>query len=144
MNNINIIILILVIILICIFGVIYTSYSYSVSSYSTINSKIQALDLKICKHIDCSQNLFPNCYDASCSELLLKTINGLFPIKDYYILSSYNSCNTGNSPKNNTVSISSLQNVIKQGVRLLDFEIYSINNEPIVSTSTTPTNYYIK
>ncbi len=143
MNNINIIITILVIILICIFGSIYSSYTSTVTT-STINTKIQPLDLTICSTIDCSQNLFPNCYDASCGELLLKTVRGLFPIKDYYILSSYNSCNTGNSPKNNTISITSLQNVIKQGVRLLDFEIYSINNEPIVSTSTTPSNYYIK
>jgi hypothetical protein len=140
MNNINIIIIILVIILICIFGAIYSSYTSTVVA-STINTKIQPLDLCV----NCNEeDLFPNCYDASCGELLLKTVRGLFPIQDYYILSSYNSCNTGNSPKNNTVSITSLQNVIKQGVRLLDFEIYSINNEPIVSTSTTPTNYYIK
>jgi len=140
MNNINIIIIILVIILICIFGAIYSSYTSTVAA-STINTKIQPLDLCV----NCNEeDLFPNCYDASCGELLLKTVRGLFPIQDYYILSSYNSCNTGNSPKNNTVSITSLQNVIKQGVRLLDFEIYSINNEPIVSTSTTPSNYYIK
>jgi len=144
MNNINIIIIILVIILICIFGSIYKSYSSSVSSSissSPINTKIQPLDL--CT-TDCNPDLYPNCYDDSCSELLLKTIQGYFPINNYYILSSYNSCNTGNNTKNNTVSLTSLQNVIKQGARLLDFEIYSINNEPVISTSTTPTNYYVK
>ena len=34
------------------------------------------------------------------------------------------------------VSTCALRNVIKDGVRGLDFEIYSINNQPVVGTST--------
>ena len=70
-------------------------------------------------------------------------LKGLYKIRDYYILSSYNSCNTGTELQNNTMSLNALKYVISQGVRLLDFEIYSLNNEPIVSTSNNPDNYYI-
>jgi hypothetical protein len=61
---------------------------------------------------------------------------------DYYIKTAYNSC-SGGSYKNDYVSIDILKAIIKQGVRCLDFEIYSINNIPVVATSTTD-NYYIK
>jgi hypothetical protein len=36
-----------------------------------------------------------------------------------------------------------LQTILKQGVRGLDFEIYSIDDQPVVATSTVP-NYYVK
>jgi hypothetical protein len=54
---------------------------------------------------------------------------------DYYIKSAYNCC-SGGSYKNDYVDICNLKAVIKQGVRCLDFEIYSINNQPVVATST--------
>ena len=141
MNKTNIFILILIVILVCVFANVYTSYTSTNTTTLKINTKIQPLDL--CTN-NCNPNLYPNCYDASCSDLLLKSVKGLFTIRDYYILGSYNSCNSGNSLKNNTISLSSLQNVISQGVRLLDFEIYSLENVPIVSTSSSPKNYYIK
>jgi hypothetical protein len=61
---------------------------------------------------------------------------------DYYIKTAYNACSGGNY-KNDFVDICNLKAVIKQGVRCLDFEIYSVNNEPVVSTSTTD-DYYVK
>jgi len=61
---------------------------------------------------------------------------------DYYIKTAYNSC-SGGSYKNDYVSLDILKAIIKQGVRGLDFEIYSINNNPVVATSTVD-NYYIK
>jgi hypothetical protein len=61
---------------------------------------------------------------------------------DYYIKTAYNSC-SGGSYKNDYVSIDVLKSIIKQGVRCLDFEIYSINNNPVVATSTVD-DYYIK
>jgi hypothetical protein len=65
-----------------------------------------------------------------------------FLLRDFYIKSSYNSCSIGNF-KNNFVDICALKNVIKQGVRCFDFEIYSLDDEPIVSTSSID-NYYVK
>ena len=61
---------------------------------------------------------------------------------DYYIKTAYNSC-SGGSYKNDFVDICNLKALIKQGVRGLDFEIYSVNNQPVVSTSTVD-NYYVK
>lgn len=61
---------------------------------------------------------------------------------DYYIKTAYNACSGGNF-KNDFVNICNLKAVIKQGVRCLDFEMYSINNQPVVATSTVD-NYYVK
>ena len=61
---------------------------------------------------------------------------------DYYIKTAYNAC-SGGSYKNNFVNICNLKAVIKQGVRCLDFEIYSVNDQPVVATSTSD-SYYVK
>jgi hypothetical protein len=61
---------------------------------------------------------------------------------DYYIKTAYNSC-SGGSFKNDFVDICNLKTVIKQGVRGLDFEIYSVNDQPVVATSTTD-SYHVK
>jgi hypothetical protein len=61
---------------------------------------------------------------------------------DYYIKSSYNSCATG-AFTNDFVDMCALTNVIKQGYRLLDFEVYDVNGNAVVSTSDSP-NYTIK
>jgi hypothetical protein len=59
---------------------------------------------------------------------------------NYYIKTAYNAC-SGGSYKNDWVDSDNLRAVIKQGVRCLDFEIYSVNNNPVVATSTTSNNY---
>lgn len=61
-------------------------------------------------------------------------------LRDYYILSSYNSCCDGNY-KNGIVSRGALESVIKMGARTLDFEIYSVDNKPVVGASTIETNF---
>lgn len=65
-----------------------------------------------------------------------------FKLYDYYIKTAYNAC-SGGSYKNDFVNICNLKAVLKQGVRCLDFEIYSVKDRPVVSTSTTD-NYYVK
>ena len=62
--------------------------------------------------------------------------------KDYYIKTAYNCCSGGNY-KNDYVDTCILKDILKQGVRGLDFEIFSIENEPVVATSTSD-SYYIK
>ena len=54
---------------------------------------------------------------------------------DYYIKSAYNCC-CGGEPTNSFVSLCALEESIKQGYRFLDFEIYSIDNKPVVSSSS--------
>ena len=61
---------------------------------------------------------------------------------DYYIKTAYNAC-SGGSYKNDFVDICNLKAVIKQGVRCLDFEIYSIDDKPVVATSTSD-DYHVK
>ena len=66
--------------------------------------------------------------------------NCQYTLKDYYIDTAYNCCSIG-SFKNNYVNICALKQVIQQGVRGLDFEVYSINDQPVVATSTSNSNY---
>jgi hypothetical protein len=61
---------------------------------------------------------------------------------DYYIKTAYNAC-SGGSYKNSFVSTDVLKSVIKQGVRCLDFEVYSIDDKPVVASSTS-NDYYVK
>lgn len=61
---------------------------------------------------------------------------------DYYIKTAFNAC-SGGSYKNDNVDICNLKAIIKQGVRCLDFEIYSIDNQPVVATSVSD-NYHVK
>jgi hypothetical protein len=56
-------------------------------------------------------------------------------LRDYYIASSYNSC-CGGDFKNDYVDYVPLKQVIKQGARMLDFEIYSLNSRPVVAASS--------
>ena len=84
--------------------------------YSTINGNIRSINEK---DPNCQKNLY-----------------------DYYIKTAYNAC-SGGTYKNDFVNICNLKSILKEGVRGLDFEIYSIDNEPVVSTSTKE-NFYIK
>jgi hypothetical protein len=61
---------------------------------------------------------------------------------DYYIKTAYNAC-SGGSYKNDFVSTDVLKAVIKQGVRCLDFEVYSVDDKPVIATSTQD-SFYIK
>lgn len=61
---------------------------------------------------------------------------------NFYIKTAYNCCSLGNY-SNDSVGTCILSSVLKQGVRCLDFEIFSLNDMPVVATSTT-NSYYTK
>lgn len=63
-------------------------------------------------------------------------------LRDYYVKSAYNCCAAGKY-KNDYVNLCALDACIKQGVRFLDFEIYSIDNKPVIAVSSEE-NYNIK
>ena len=65
-----------------------------------------------------------------------------YTFKDYYIKTAYNCCSGGNY-RNDYVDTCILKALLKQGVRGLDFEIFSIEDKPVVATSTSD-SYYIK
>jgi hypothetical protein len=57
-----------------------------------------------------------------------------YTLKDYYIKTAYNACSIGDF-KNSYVDLCALKQVIRQGYRCLDMAVYSVNNEPVISTS---------
>lgn len=63
-------------------------------------------------------------------------------LRDYYIMSSYNTCCNG-SFNNGFVDYEALKQVIKLGARVLDFEVYSVNNQTVIAASDN-NNYYQK
>ena len=65
---------------------------------------------------------------------------GEYPLRDFYIKTSYN-CSAVGEFKKDFVDICAIKNGIKQGCRCLDFEIYSINDKPVIATSSANTNY---
>ena len=93
------------------------------------------------KNCDSINTLFPdvNGYIAPISK---NNTEYSFKLFDYYISSAYNAC-SGGGYKNNYVDTCILKSIIKQGVRCLDFEIYSIDNQPVVATSIQD-SYYVK
>jgi hypothetical protein len=68
--------------------------------------------------------------------------NFQYPLRDYYIKSAYNACSGGNY-RIDYVDLCNLKSVIKNGCRGLDFEIFSIDNQPVIATSTSD-SYYVK
>mgnify|MGYP001166170969 CR=1 FL=1 len=59
---------------------------------------------------------------------------------DLFTMAAYNCCNAG-AYKNDFVDLCALDKCIKLGVRCLDFQVFSLNNRPIVSSSTLDMNY---
>jgi len=115
-------IIIIIVLIIFIWYIIYltrlnkSECNYMNDLYSSVDGKIRSISDN---DPDCSGNLY-----------------------DYYIKTAYNAC-SGGSYKNNFVDVCNLKAIIKQGVRCLDFEIYSVDNKPVISTSTQD-SYYIK
>ena len=58
-------------------------------------------------------------------------------LRDYYIMTAYNCCCSGEYASD-FVSTTALETVIKQGARVLDFEIYSVDGVPVVAASSQP------
>lgn len=59
-----------------------------------------------------------------------------YNLRDFYIMSSYNSCCNGDF-RNGYVTLDALKSVISKGARVLDLEIYNMDNQPIVACSTS-------
>tara|TARA_B110000261_G_scaffold151870_1_gene180855 strand:+ start:344 stop:1525 length:1182 start_codon:yes stop_codon:yes gene_type:complete len=71
----------------------------------------------------------------------ISTINTLIPnnrfsykLRDYYVKTAYNCCSSGDV-KNDYVSEKALKTCIRQGARCLDFQIFSIDNRPVIAVS---------
>ena len=81
---------------------------------------------------------------GTCSSSVMAPIKGIGKqdkryqekLRYYYIKSSYNSCSTGQF-QNDWVNLCALENVIKQGCRCLDFEVYEVDGKAVVATSNS-------
>lgn len=73
-----------------------------------------------------------SCFDTNGN---ITNKNYSYQVYDYYYKSSYNSC-CGGDPTNSFVSTCALKTCITQGYRFLDFEVYSVNNKPVISSSS--------
>jgi len=67
-----------------------------------------------------------------------------YNLRDFYIASSLNSCCSKGGQMYTYASTDTLKSVIKQGARALDFEIFTVDGEPVVSASTSTSSNYIK
>jgi len=86
-----------------------------------------------CSKMNKLYNKFPSIHTIS-----LSNDDFSHNFRDYYIKTAYNCCSAG-TVKNDFVNICALKDCIKQGVRCLDFEIYSVNNEPVIAVSSQNT-----
>ena len=71
-----------------------------------------------------------------CSSDGLYCKESLSLLRNYYIKTAYNCCNA-DGYKNNWVHLCAMKYALKLGVRCLDFEIYSINDSPVIASSTS-------
>lgn len=100
--------------------------------YSIYLSGLEKREATFMNHLYSSVNGNLRSIDSDCTGTLC----------DYYVKTAYNAC-SGGSYKNDFVSLDVLKAVIKEGVRCLDFEVYSVGGEPVVSSSTTD-SYHVK
>ena len=56
-------------------------------------------------------------------------------LRDYYIKTAFNCCAAGDF-KNDFVNVCALKDCIRQGARCLDFQVFSINDTPVVAVSS--------
>lgn len=59
-----------------------------------------------------------------------------YKLRDFYIRTAYNCCAIGNFT-NTFVDLCSVEAILKQGVRCLDFEIYAMDNKPVIAVSAS-------
>ena len=64
-----------------------------------------------------------------------------FKLRDYYIKSAYNAFNPDKF-KNSTVSMDACLYVLARGCRFIDFEIFSVDNQPVIASSSVNSYNY--
>lgn len=98
-----------------------------------VYNEINKLDQK-CYQFDKNENK-PNNFSTSNDTLNKTTIDNII------YKSAFNCCCIGNM-RNDYVDLCALRNCYYNGVRALDFQIFSLNNNPVVSASVVNQNEY--
>jgi len=81
--------------------------------------------------------------DANTKEFIDKNITSInpedsqsrFKLRDYYIKSAYNAFNPDKF-KNSTVSMDACLYTLARGCRFIDFEVFSVDNQPVIASSS--------
>lgn len=81
--------------------------------------------------------------DADSKEIIDRNLTSInandsqskFKLRDYYIKAAYNAFNPDKF-KNSNVSMEALLYVIARGCRFIDFEVFSVENEPVIASSS--------
>jgi hypothetical protein len=97
---------------------------------------ITQLESKECSYLN---TLYPS-VDGNIKSISPNSSDCSGNLYDYYIKTAFNACN-GGSYINDYVDICALKSILKQGVRCVDFQIFNINSNPAVSSSTTDSNF---
>ena len=87
--------------------------------------------------------------DADTKEFIDKTITSInpndnqskFKLRDYYIKAAHNAFNPDKF-KNTTVSMDAFLYVIARGCRFVDFEVFSVENQPVIASSSVNSYNY--
>jgi Na+-transporting methylmalonyl-CoA/oxaloacetate decarboxylase gamma subunit len=81
--------------------------------------------------------------DANTKEFIDKNLTSInpqdsqsrFKLRDYYIKSAYNAFNPDKF-KNSTVSMDACLYTLARGCRFIDFEVFSVDNQPVIASSS--------
>ena len=73
--------------------------------------------------------------DKNITSINLADSQSKFKLRDYYIKSAYNAFNPDKF-KNSNVSMDALLYVIARGCRFIDFEVFSVENQPVIASSS--------
>jgi hypothetical protein len=94
-------------------------------------------------HDDDGKEGLTNPDDVNMKKYIDKTITSInpndsqskFKLRDYYIKSAYNAFNPDKF-KNSNVSMDAFLYVLARGCRFIDFEVFSVENQPVIASSS--------
>ena len=112
-----------------------TSFDFPNISISNSNSNSNAPPQRIASTVGVIEGLENNDKVKLTSISDSKDETFKFKLRDYYIKASYNSFNDGDFDYS-TLSMDSCLYVLSRGCRFVDFEVYSIDNVPVISSSS--------
>jgi len=87
--------------------------------------------------------------DANTKEFIDKNLSSInyfdtqsrFKLRDYYIKAAYNAFNPDKF-KNSSVSMDACLYVLARGCRFIDFEVFSVDNQPVIASSSVKSFNY--
>jgi hypothetical protein len=104
---------------------------------------IEGIDKEDETHDDDGKEGLTNPDDVNMKKYIDKTITSInpddsqskFKLRDYYIKSAYNAFNPDKF-KNSNVSMDAFLYVLARGCRFIDFEVFSVENQPVIASSS--------